>query len=223
MSRVVSAVLAVTAAACVSPSAVFTCETSDQCTVGGTCQPNGFCSFPDSTCPTGQRYGEAAGNDLANRCVGDEPPIDAAGDIDGRPDAQPGSPDGRPDAMTDPCTAPFAPDAYGCHALTLAMSANYDVGRTYCQSIGGDLTVLQSVEEGQFIATSMLAPGSAERALMGLDFRSGTWTWVDGTGLTLTNWNAGEPSAGDNIGVIRPDGTWAGRLATDVWFVACEK
>ena len=77
------AALAITcvALACVTPSASFGCETSDQCTVGGTCQPTGWCSFPDPSCATGQRYSDAAGGGLANLCVGDEPPgPDAATD-----------------------------------------------------------------------------------------------------------------------------------------------
>ena len=35
----------------------------------GTCEPNGFCSFPDTDCPSGSRYGEHAGAGLANTCV----------------------------------------------------------------------------------------------------------------------------------------------------------
>ncbi len=35
----------------------------------GTCQPNGYCSFPDAECPSGQRYGELAGGGFAGLCV----------------------------------------------------------------------------------------------------------------------------------------------------------
>jgi len=65
--------------ACVAPASVYTCDTSAQCTVGGTCQPNGYCSFPDPACASGQRYGAAAGLGLGGLCVGDEPSGDAAG------------------------------------------------------------------------------------------------------------------------------------------------
>jgi hypothetical protein len=62
----------VVTAACVRPAAAFRCANSDQCGGGGVCQPTGFCSFDDSTCGSGQRYGAASG-DLAGVCVGAEP------------------------------------------------------------------------------------------------------------------------------------------------------
>jgi hypothetical protein len=47
------------------------------CAVGsvqGECQPTGFCSFPDGSCESGQRYGEFAGAGLSDECV----PIDVS-------------------------------------------------------------------------------------------------------------------------------------------------
>lgn len=56
----------------------FECAGAGDClqdNVQGICQPDSFCSFPDSSCPiTGQRYGDLSGP-LANQCVG--APIDA--------------------------------------------------------------------------------------------------------------------------------------------------
>jgi len=54
--------------ACNSESAVFQCEAADEC-AGGTCQPSGYCSFPDPSCPSGQVYGTLAPAWLAERCV----------------------------------------------------------------------------------------------------------------------------------------------------------
>ena len=54
---------------------VFNCDDDSQCS-GGVCQPERVCSFADTTCPSGQRFGEHAGS-LSNTCVGDMPP-DAA-------------------------------------------------------------------------------------------------------------------------------------------------
>jgi hypothetical protein len=53
----------------------FTCQSDVQC-VGagaspGVCQPDGYCSFPDTDCPTGQRYGEHSGPG-AGQCVGED-------------------------------------------------------------------------------------------------------------------------------------------------------
>lgn len=53
-------------------SAVFQCQSEVQCTLdgkAGTCEPNGYCSFADPTCPSGQRYGDQAPGGLAGGCV----------------------------------------------------------------------------------------------------------------------------------------------------------
>jgi hypothetical protein len=63
-------VLAALATGC-RPQSSFECTVDAQCSksnVQGTCEENGFCSFPDPTCPSGRRFGDLAG-DLANMCV----------------------------------------------------------------------------------------------------------------------------------------------------------
>ncbi len=62
--------LAMGGAACLR-STEYHCAADPECN-GGTCQAEGFCSFADSTCPTGQRFGEAAGS-LASTCTGGLP------------------------------------------------------------------------------------------------------------------------------------------------------
>ena len=57
-------------------ASVFNCENDSQC-AGGVCQPERVCSFADTTCPSGQRFGEHAGS-LSNTCVGDQMMGDAA-------------------------------------------------------------------------------------------------------------------------------------------------
>jgi alpha-tubulin suppressor-like RCC1 family protein len=51
----------------------FACEADEQC-VGerelGRCEPAGYCSFADASCPGGRRYDELAGGGLAGTCVG---------------------------------------------------------------------------------------------------------------------------------------------------------
>ena len=50
----------------------FVCQSDTQCSSqgrSGTCQPNGWCSFADTACPSGQRYG-SLGGDLSFLCVG---------------------------------------------------------------------------------------------------------------------------------------------------------
>lgn len=48
----------------------FKCTDSAQCSAtGAVCEPDGYCSFTDSDCASGRRYGEFAGS-LSNQCVG---------------------------------------------------------------------------------------------------------------------------------------------------------
>lgn len=71
-AAVVMAVMAVTAA-CGGPRP-FVCETNMQCRgESGTCEPSGWCSEPDATCPSGRRYEDLAGGDLGGTCVIDDP------------------------------------------------------------------------------------------------------------------------------------------------------
>jgi hypothetical protein len=56
-------------------SAAFSCADSEQCRVGamiGTCEPEGFCSFADGSCPSGSRFDSSAGDGFSNMCV---PPV----------------------------------------------------------------------------------------------------------------------------------------------------
>jgi biopolymer transport protein ExbB len=46
----------------------FVCAGSSECD-DGLCQPNGYCSFDDPECESGQRYGALAGGGLAGVCV----------------------------------------------------------------------------------------------------------------------------------------------------------
>src|SRR5580765_3521244 len=52
--------------------------------VQGTCESTGYCAFPDSSCPGGDRYGGEG--PLANQCVGSAVMIDGGGGSDA-PDA----------------------------------------------------------------------------------------------------------------------------------------
>ena len=57
--------------------AAFECASDDQCGLaqGGTCQPEGYCSFPDDTCDSGQRFGHNSGP-YAGECT--TPTIDTS-------------------------------------------------------------------------------------------------------------------------------------------------
>lgn len=50
----------------------FPCDADEQCSrdgATGVCQASGYCSFPDASCDSNQRYGELAPGELAGTCV----------------------------------------------------------------------------------------------------------------------------------------------------------
>ena len=61
------AVCLVLLAGCVTPANTFVCDLAADCP-GGTCEADGFCSFPDATCPSGSRYGDGSG-ELSQQCT----------------------------------------------------------------------------------------------------------------------------------------------------------
>ena len=62
------AVLGAASTGCLK-AAAFACSGTDDCGPGGVCEPEGFCSFIDGSCPSGRRFGELAGA-YGNTCVG---------------------------------------------------------------------------------------------------------------------------------------------------------
>lgn len=104
-----AAVLAIALAAsagCIKPAA-FECATDSQCEhagVTGTCEPTGACSFPDSACSSGKRYGSLSGT-YSDQCVAASSELDAgmpdgpAPILDASPDAPPDAPSCPPDYM----------------------------------------------------------------------------------------------------------------------------
>jgi len=75
-------------------NAEYRCDTpGHSCGASGTCEPTtGFCSVPDSSCPSGSRYDGSLAGDLSGQCVGGNPPADAGIDAavinDAPPDAR---------------------------------------------------------------------------------------------------------------------------------------
>lgn len=47
----------------------FACSDDVQCGADGTCELDGWCSFPDTACESGRRYGDASGDGLGGACV----------------------------------------------------------------------------------------------------------------------------------------------------------
>ncbi|XP_036797745.1 CD209 antigen-like protein 2 [Oncorhynchus mykiss] len=87
-----------------------------------------------------------------------------------------------------------------CYFLSI-VSKTWKESRRDCLNRGGDLVIIQSREEQDYIKTFMVM------SWIGLtdEDREGLWTWVDNTQLTTAEyWHPGEPNGGreENCGMI---------------------
>lgn len=179
-------------ASCIKPG-VFECEVDSQCArgdVAGTCEPTGACSFPDSRCSSGKRYGSLSGAQ-SDRCVGADSEIDA-----GIPDADRPIADAPPDAPS--CPASYMALAGGGTKLyrRIVEPAPWANQRATCRADGS--------------RTQLAVPGDAAE-LQAISTLAGTDAWIgiydaplEGNYITSYNepatflpWAESEP---DNMG-----------------------
>jgi cysteine-rich repeat protein len=95
-----------------APAGAFECQADSQCS-GGRCEADGWCSFPDTRCDSGQRYGEHAGGGLAGECVpvGDTDIGSTSVTTDST--STPSSTSVDPTASTDPATSSSSSESSG--------------------------------------------------------------------------------------------------------------
>ncbi|HEY5947193.1 MAG TPA: lectin-like protein [Kofleriaceae bacterium] len=157
----------------------FKCTVDGDCTASGSmCEGTGYCSFVDTSCTSGRRYGEFSGS-YSKQCVGD---MTGDGGIDS------------PDGMGGGCPSTYAtlPNA-GTHVYKLtASSALWATQRDRCATDGAYLAVPDNVAELQAITTA----AAAANTWVGLSDSEveGTFkTTKDNSVATFLPWKAGEP------------------------------
>ncbi len=72
----------------------YTCVSTSQCVLGGiagVCEPTGACSFPDTGCSGGRRYGDLGPPALAGTCIGTSSGADGGSDGNGGSDGGSGA------------------------------------------------------------------------------------------------------------------------------------
>jgi len=165
----------------------FRCMTDADCTgsTGGKCEVTLYCSFADTDCAMGQRYGDFAGT-YSNKCVGDVPMID--GGLDGV-DMGDGPPGGCPASYTALPTAP-------AHRYrVIATAASWSAQRTDCMNdgTGAYLAVPTDMTE----LTALVTAGNVARIWVGIDDQAQNNTFVTTNGGTFSAtdpmWDTGEP------------------------------
>nr|HEX4318352.1 hypothetical protein [Kofleriaceae bacterium] len=157
--------LALVAATACRPSVEFHCADTSQCTLGttqGTCEPEGFCSFPDSSCESQRRFDETAGSGLADACVAGQPGCEA-----------------------------FASHLFSACALTAPDTVGFSAGLSYSYDTDTDMLAEsdEAIAHGSIVLQQ--ADGSRVRALSlaSLGMPAGTTLTVGGSlPLILASW-----------------------------------
>lgn len=163
----------------------FKCMTDTDCSAGGAvCEPTGYCSFTDSACSMGRRYGDFSGS-YSNQCVGEQMMMPDGGD---------GGGDGPPsDGMPGGCPATYTtlPNA-GSHVYKLTVNAAvWSTQRTRCEAEGAYLAIPADQAELEALTTA----AAAQRTWIGISDtqNEGTFRTVNGDVATYLPWGAGEP------------------------------
>lgn len=189
-------------------STEFHCSDSTQC-AGGTCQSVGFCSFEDSGCPSGQRFGESAGS-YAGQCTDGSGPDDAGMDMaldDAMVDA--------PDMMVMMCPASYAAvtgaPANRVYRL-INTSANWDAQRAACAADGANAYLAIPDDATELMAINTLAPANVDYWIGVNDLMTeGTYVNVKGAAQTFLPWDNGQPNNINNadcVEVHQNNRTW---------------
>ncbi|XP_068571441.1 C-type lectin domain family 4 member E-like [Cebidichthys violaceus] len=94
-----------------------------------------------------------------------------------------------------PCKTGWRKFSGSCYIVSTEKK-NWTASRDACNAEGADLVVINSRAEQVFV-NGLLTSGLT--AWIGLTdgIKEGTWTWADGTPVTTTYWQAGQPNSYD--------------------------
>ncbi|HEX5063221.1 MAG TPA: C-type lectin domain-containing protein, partial [Kofleriaceae bacterium] len=157
----------------------FKCTSDADCSASGAvCESTSYCSFTDTDCAMGRRYGELSGP-YSNQCVGETSMND--GGIDG------------PDGGTGNCPATYAalPGAGG-HVYKLTNnSQQWSTQRDRCANEGAYLAIPDDANELMAITTA----AAAAKTWIGISDTAMEMTYVTVkmTPATFLPWASGEP------------------------------
>jgi len=169
------------------PHSDYHCTTNAECGSTGTCESVGFCSFPDTGCSGGSRFGAGAGS-YENQCVG-------GGGIDGGVDSSiDSSIDAPPSAG---CPSGYLPLTGGqaTHAYKLITGINdWATQVSACSATSTSAYLVIPDDNAEMLALSGLA-GAAEYWVGISDLATeGTYLTVKGTAAIFLPWTTGAPN-----------------------------
>jgi hypothetical protein len=186
---------------CLRPTE-FHCIDSAQCG-GGVCQSVGFCSFGDSGCASGQRFGDSAGM-YAGQCVG--------GSTD---DAGVDAPDDAPiDMSVATCPATYATVTGGPanRVYRIIAAGNWDAQRTACAADGANAYLAIPDDAAELMAINALANNGEDYWIGVTDSATeGMYLNVKGVAQTFLPWDNNQPNNFNNsdcVEVHQVNQTW---------------
>ena len=88
-------------------------------------------------------------------------------------------------------------DSNGHRYQLFDTSMSWTDAESYCESIGGHLVTITSVEEQQYIIENLLPTGTKKTYFIGLsrDTDTAEWNWVTSEAFDYANWDLGEPNS----------------------------
>ena len=171
------------------PHSDYRCTTSAECGSTGTCEPVGFCSFPDTSCSGGNRFGTGAGS-YENQCVG------AAMTDGGVVDSPPMTIDAPPSVG---CPSGYLPLTGGqaTHSYKLITTINdWTTQMTACAATSASAYLVIPDDAAEITALGGLA-GAAEYWVGINDLATeGTYLTVKGVAAIFLPWATGAPNNG---------------------------
>lgn len=196
----------------------FHCTVDGDCTGGGFCEATSYCSFTDTACPDGRRYGDFAGS-YSNQCVG-------ASMMDGGMDVIDTPPGNCPSGYTTLATAP-------AHRYrVIATAAAWSAQKTDCMNDGTGTYLAVPSDMTELMA--LVTAGNVARIWVGIDDQAANNTFVTTNGGTFSStdpmWDTGEPDnspfagggqAGCVVGVMA-NAQLADDRCTEVYPAVCE-
>ena len=201
----------------------FKCQTSDQCSTGGVCETTtGYCSFADSECPDGRRYGGLSG-DLAGQCVGGGGGVVDAG-IDGK----------LIDGMPMGCPANYTTlSGAGTHVYRLLTTpAAWATQKNLCSADGGGAYLAVPTDQAEL--TAIMTAINQAHGWVGIDDMAANGTFVTANGGTFSAtdplWDAGEPDnkpfagagASDCVSGVKATNQLADTKCSESYLAICE-
>jgi len=169
----------------------YKCTDSTQCGTSGQCEDTGFCSFPDSACDSGRKYGEFSGSTHSNECVGGTGPM-VDGGVDGT------TTDGMDtDGMIGNCPSSYA-TTIGTHKYrVVASTAMWTAHETDCgNDTAGTNTYLASPDDQTELTAIITAATGQTRIWVGVsDSSEGVYDKTGGGTIPNNDpmWDSSEP------------------------------